>query len=100
MIRTLLVRGGLLAVAACLVAPLAACTSSGDATTAATSSASPSGTAATSAASSTSAAAGTNEPVGAGCPQLPAAGPPGRGRRPGGDRRELGPAAGLAGAGA
>ena len=70
MIRTLLVRGGLLAAGACLVAPLAACTSSGEAAGA---SASTSTTVASSAATSSTAAVGTNEPVGPGCAQLPAA---------------------------
>lgn len=72
MIRTLLVRGGPLVAAACLVAPLAACTSSGTSAVTAASSASSRAPAPSSEAVS-SAAAGTDEPIGAGCAQLPAA---------------------------
>jgi uncharacterized surface protein with fasciclin (FAS1) repeats len=69
-IRTPLVRGGLLAAAACLAVPLAACTSSG---TSGSSAASSGATAATTAASSSAAAVDASGPVGPGCAQLPPA---------------------------
>ena len=70
MIRTLLVRGGLLAAGACLVLPLAACTSSGKSRG---SPASSGATATTTTAPSSAAAVDASSPVGSGCAQLPAA---------------------------
>jgi uncharacterized surface protein with fasciclin (FAS1) repeats len=73
---TPLPRGALLAVAAGLVLPLAACTSSGSSASSSASSSARSSTAAgTSSAPSSAAAAGPTTPVGAGCAQLPASGP-------------------------
>ena len=70
MIRTLLVRGGQLAAAACLVVPMAACTSSGNS---AASSASSSRPAPSSAVAPSSAAVDKSQPVGSGCAALPPA---------------------------
>jgi uncharacterized surface protein with fasciclin (FAS1) repeats len=67
--RTLLARGGLLAVAACLAAPLTACTSGGSSG----SSASSSSTAPVSSAAAGPTAVDASQPVGSGCAQLPAA---------------------------
>ena len=71
MIRTQLVRGGLLAAVACLVVPLAGCTSS--AQDSAASSASSGATTAKTTTTSSAAPADATGPVGAGCAQLPAA---------------------------